>query len=374
MTRNFLLNDRQRLFWALQLGGWAAWGIVGKYLYTRTMLDEVAPNYGLYVAVITVIGLVISLGLRYLYRFLWRRPVWIQAVGFLGGSSVAGYAWMNARSKIFYGWIEKHKDVDAWLEKVGDAAELYERVSFLEGFGSGWTVMLVWSALYFAIKYYRIFQEVRESALRSSAMAHEAQLKMLRYQLNPHFLFNTLNAISTLILEQQIEPANRMVSKLSNFLRYSLDNDPMQKISLDQEMTALKLYLDIEKVRFEERLQLEIDIEDDARQALIPSLLLQPMIENAIKYGIARSDEGGHLRIAARVFAGELLIELSDDGPGVELVDGRIPDSKGVGLANTRERLQELYGSQHSFKLENTDPHGLTVNIRIPFETRKDSR
>jgi LytS/YehU family sensor histidine kinase len=165
-----------------------------------------------------------------------------------------------------------------------------------------------------------------------------------------------------------------MVSKLSNFLRYSLDNDPMQKISLDQEMTALKLYLDIEKVRFEERLQLDIDIEDDARQALIPSLLLQPMIENAIKYGIARSDEGGHLRIAARVFAGELLIELSDDGPGVELVDGRIPDSKGVGLANTRERLQELYGSQHSFKLENTDPHGLTVNIRIPFETRKDSR
>jgi two-component system LytT family sensor kinase len=374
MTRNFLLNDRQRLFWALQLGGWAAWGIVGKYLYTRTVLDEVAPNYGLYVAVITVIGLVISLGLRYLYRFLWRRPVWIQAVGFLGGSSVAGYAWMNARSKIFYGWIEKHKDVDAWLEKVGDAAELYERVSFLEGFGSGWTVMLVWSALYFAIKYYRIFQEVRESALRSSAMAHEAQLKMLRYQLNPHFLFNTLNAISTLILEQQIEPANRMVSKLSNFLRYSLDNDPMQKISLDQEMTALKLYLDIEKVRFEERLQLDIDIEDDARQALIPSLLLQPMIENAIKYGIARSDEGGHLRIAARVFAGELLIELSDDGPGVELVDGRIPDSKGVGLANTRERLQELYGSQHSFKLNNTDPHGLTVNIRIPFETRKDSR
>jgi two-component system LytT family sensor kinase len=374
MTRNFLLNDRQRLFWALQLGGWAAWGIVGKYLYTRTVLDEIAPNYGLYVAVITVIGLVISLGLRHLYRFLWRRPVWIQAVGFLGGSSLAGYAWMSARSKIFYGWIEKHKDVDAWLEKVGDAAELYERVSFLEGFGSGWTVMLVWSALYFAIKYYRIFQEVRESALRSSAMAHEAQLKMLRYQLNPHFLFNTLNAISTLILEQQIEPANRMVSKLSNFLRYSLDNDPMQKISLEQEITALKLYLDIEKVRFEERLQLEIDIEDDARQGLIPSLLLQPMIENAIKYGIAKSDEGGHLRIAARVFAGDLLIELSDDGPGVELVDGRIPDSKGVGLSNTRERLRELYGSQHSFKLKNTDPHGLTVNIRIPFETRKDSR
>jgi len=199
-------------------------------------------------------------------------------------------------------------------------------------------------------------------------MAHEAQLKMLRYQLNPHFLFNTLNAISTLILEQQTELANRMVTRLSSFLRYSLDNDPMQKISLQQELAALQLYLDIEKVRFEDHLNLHIDIPDEAQEAMIPSLLLQPLVENAIKYGIARSEEDGNLRIAARVFAGDLLIELSDDGPGVELVDGEIPDAKGVGLRNTRERLHELYGSQHSFRLSKTEPHGLTINIRIPFE------
>jgi len=202
-------------------------------------------------------------------------------------------------------------------------------------------------------------------------MAHEAQLKMLRYQLNPHFLFNTLNAISTLVLERNTELANRMVTKLSSFLRFSLDNDPLQKLTLEQELDAIGLYLDIEKVRFEERLNLERDIEPEALQAQIPSLLLQPLVENAIKYGIARSEEGGTLRIAARVFAGDLLLELSDDGPGVELVDGRIEGANGVGLRNTAERLRELYGDSHSFRLSNTEPHGLTIRIRIPFETRR---
>jgi two-component sensor histidine kinase len=364
-----LLNNQRRLFWVLHLGGWAAWGLIGKYGYTRAVLEETAPDYALYVAVISVIGMLISLVLRYLYRWLWVRPIWIQAFTFLGGSAAAGFLWMKLRSQIYYGWIESNKDMNAWMEKLGEAAEVYEKVSFAETFTSGWVPMLAWSTLYFSIKYYRVFQEIRESALKSAAMAHEAQLKMLRYQLNPHFLFNTLNAISTLVLEQQTDLANRMVTKLSSFLRFSLDNNPMQKITLQQELSALKLYLDIEKVRFEERLSLELDIDDRAESALIPSLLLQPLVENAIKYGIAQAEGGGHLRIAAKVFAGELLIELSDDGPGVKLVDGLIPDASGVGLRNTRERLHELYGAQHSFRLGHTDPHGLTVNIRIPYET-----
>jgi len=368
--RNWL-EDQRHLFWVLHLGGWAIWGLIGKYGLTLAMLDEVAPNYGYYVAVITVIAVVISLGLRWLYRCLWSRAIWLQAAAFLGGSFIAGYLWMSSRSFLYYNWIEQAKDMEAWAEKVGPTAmEMYEKVSFLEGYVSGWTVMLAWSALYFAFRYYHIFQEVRESALKSAAMAHEAQLKMLRYQLNPHFLFNTLNAISTLILEQQTELANRMVTRLSSFLRYSLDNDPMQKITLKQELAALQLYLDIEKVRFEDHLNLRIDVADEAQEAMIPSLLLQPLVENAIKYGIARSEEDGHLRIAARVFAGDLLLELSDDGPGVELVNGEISGAKGVGLRNTRERLRELYGSQHSLRLSNTEPHGLTISIRIPFEKR----
>jgi len=141
----------------------------------------------------------------------------------------------------------------------------------------------------------------------------------------------------------------------------------MQKITLEQELQALQLYLDIEKVRFEERLSLEVSIEETAKDALIPSLLLQPLIENAIKYGIARAEGGGRLKISARVFAGDLLMEVSDDGPGCELVNHSIPNAKGVGLRNTRERLAAIYGSEHSIRLSQTDPHGLTICIRIPF-------
>jgi LytS/YehU family sensor histidine kinase len=312
--------------------------------------------------------MIITLPLRYLYRFLWSRAIWIQAIGFLGGTAVVGYIWIKLRGFIFYGWIEKAKDMEAWAEEMGEAAaEIYSKMVFSEVYFDSFTIILAWSTLYFAIKSYRVFQDVRESALKSAAMAHEAQLKMLRYQLNPHFLFNTLNAISTLILEQNTELANRMVTKLSSFLRYSLDNDPMQKITLQQELQALQLYLDIEKVRFEERLSLQIDVEEEAKNALIPSLLLQPLIENAIKYGIARAEGGGHLKISAKVFAGDLLMEVSDDGPGCELVNNSIPGAKGVGLRNTRERLAALYGTEHSIRLSQTDPHGLTICIRIPF-------
>ncbi len=368
IIRNLVKNQR-RLFWVLHLGGWLVWGLIIKYAYTRAVMDGTAPNYLLYVMIITVIGILITLGLRMVYRYLWNRPAWIQVVGFIAACASGGYIWSQSRSFIYTGWFKSSEKMEAWKEELGHAAELYEKLSFMEVYTSGFTIMAAWSVLYFAIKYYQIFQEVQKSALKSAAMAHEAQLKMLRYQLNPHFLFNTLNAISTLILEQQTELANRMVTKLSSFLRYSLDNDPMQKITLEQELAALKLYLDIEKVRFEERLNLELDIEQQAAGALIPSLLLQPLVENAIKYGIARSEEGGRLRIAARVFAGDLLLEVSDDGPGVELVDGQIPDANGVGLRNTRERLEELYGSHHSFRLSETEPHGLTIRMRIPHET-----
>lgn len=364
-----VLKNRPNLFWALHLGGWGLWGTL-RYLYVVTLLDDVVPHYALYMTGITVIAILMTLVLRYVYRFLWNRAIWIQAIGLVGGSALTGYLWYKIRGFIYMGWIAGTKETEAWSEKAGEMAELYWRVSFFESNYAPISLILAWSAIYFAIKSYRVFQEVRESALKSAAMAHEAQLKMLRYQLNPHFLFNTLNAISTLILEKNTELANLMVTRLASFLRYSLDNDPMQKITLQQELKALNLYLDIEKVRFEERLSLEFNIEERANEALIPSLLLQPLIENAIKYGIARAEGGGHLSISAKVFAGDLLIELSDDGPGCELIDGHIPESKGVGLSNTRERLATIYGSEHSLKLSQTEPHGLTICIRIPFSTK----
>ncbi len=370
MSSLFPSISQKRQFWVLHLSGWFAWGAF-KFLYTQAVLKDLPPKYFFYVAVITLVAMTISLVLRQIYHALWEKSVQIRALAFIGGSSAAGYAWLQSRVYIYSNWIKTADYNEDWMEKIGELAELSGDVAYAQTFSSSLTVMLAWSVAYFSLKYHRVFQEYRESALKSDAMAHEAQLKMLRYQLNPHFLFNTLNAISTLILEQQIELANRMVTKLSSFLRYSLDNDPMLKITLAQELKTLKLYLDIEKVRFEERLGLKLDIEKDAERALIPSRLLQPLVENAIKYAIARSEDGGTLFIAARVFAGDLLLEVSDNGPGVELVNGDIPGATGVGLRNTRERLQALYGKHHSFHLEHAEPSGLSIHIRIPFETQQ---
>ena len=229
-------------------------------------------------------------------------------------------------------------------------------------------IILSWSGLYFGIKYYQMLQKERRNVLHANTMAHQAQLKMLRYQLNPHFLFNTLNAISTLILVDENKTANAMVSKLSEFLRYSLDKDPMKRVTLENEIHALELYLDIEKVRFEERLQVNFNIAQDCQLALVPSMILQPLAENAVKYAIAVQEEGGTITISVSRFANDLLIELADNGPGAEIKNGNLYREKGVGLVNTRERLQTLYGDNFSLVVSNNRPSGVKVNIRMPYE------
>ena len=159
------------------------------------------------------------------------------------------------------------------------------------------------------------------------------------------------------------------MTRLSDFLRYTLDNDPMSRVTLGSELAALDLYLEIEKVRFGDRLVIEKDIDPRAARALVPSLVLQPLIENAIKYAISPSEEGGTLRVAACVQHDTLILSLSDTGPGLGNGD-KGQKSCGVGLKNTRERLQQLYGERQAFTLGPNEPSGLVVTINIPFEER----
>jgi LytS/YehU family sensor histidine kinase len=208
--------------------------------------------------------------------------------------------------------------------------------------------------------------------LKAVALAQQAQLKMLRYQLNPHFLFNTLNAISTLILDNQNRMANHAVTRLSEFLRYTLDQDPMKKVTLRQEIEALDLYLGTERLRFGERLHLEYAIEEPALEALVPSLLLQPLLENALKYAVSSREQGGLVRIEGRTREGLLELAVIDDGPGLR--DSHAPgERRGVGLRNTRERLAVLYGENCRFAILNSRP-GLRVEMALPLETAADSQ
>lgn len=357
-----LLQDKRYLFWALQFAGWTAWGVS---FYLGVLFWGKLPNdYLIYLPVVSTIGMVLTLPLRALYRYMWEMSAIRRLVAVVFASYLAGCVWMASRSWVFYNMFPERRK-----PKYEDYDGIEKLMAYFDGATTASWVILVWSGLYFGIKYYMLLQEERQRGLKALSMAHEAQLKMLRYQLNPHFLFNTLNAISTLILDKDTQLANTMVTRLSRFLRYSLDNDPMQKVTVDEEVEALRLYLDIEKVRFDERLKLKFDIDSDAKTALMPSLLLQPLVENAIKYAIAQAVNGGTIAIEAKTFGNDLLLAVIDDGPGIDsLHNPQSRSSSGVGLGNCRERLQELYGSEQSFRLSHTDPHGLTINIRIPLE------
>lgn len=353
-----VIDDKRRFFWLLQLGGWSSWAAT---FYLGILVWGRPPeDYFVYLPLVAGIGMLLTLPLRWVYRITWERGIGTRAFTVVGASYCAGVAWILCRSVLF---AYVFPDELATFRERGDA----NLAGYFESSLSAVWVMLVWSALYFGIKYYLLSQEEKQRYLKANAMAHEAQLKMLRYQLNPHFLFNTLNAISTLILDQDTQLANAMVTKLSRFLRYSLDNDPMQQVTVAEEVESLKLYLDIEKVRFAERLTLHFAIDAGAQDALMPSLLLQPLVENSIKYAVSQSIQGGSIAVSASTDGGKLQLTVADDGPGLDLRQGRLPKGGGVGLANTRERLSELYGSEQSFRLSTTEPHGLTITIALPL-------
>jgi len=237
-------------------------------------------------------------------------------------------------------------------------------------------------ALYYGNKYYHQAQleyekgqaataVVRDEQLKrlsAEAEAKNAQLGMLQYQLNPHFLFNTLNSISALVKFNENEKAQRMITQLGHFLRYSLDNDPAIKISLEQEIEALMLYLEIEKTRFGEHLILEFDVTEEAKRASVPSLLLQPLVENSVKYAIAVNENGGTIKLNAMVDERELQIELTDTGPGASSNQPAPKSGRRVGLHNTLQRLKTLYDDAYLFDINLHPSGGLKINIRIPFD------
>ncbi|MEL6366301.1 MAG: histidine kinase, partial [Pseudomonadota bacterium] len=230
-------------------------------------------------------------------------------------------------------------------------------------------LLLSWSGFYYGINYYLTLRAQTEAALQAARLADQAQLTMLRYQLNPHFLFNTLNAISTLVMDKDAETANKMLSRLSSFLRYSLSNDPLQRAPLKDELRALRLYLEIEKVRFGDRLQVVEDIQPEAETALVPSLLLQPAIENAIKYAVAPSEDGGTIILKARCLGETLELSVCDDGPGLPAdPETAIAQGAGVGLVNMRERLKHRYGGDQTFEVRNREEGGVCVALTLPCD------
>ena len=360
----FFANKNQA-FWRLQVLGWSGAMLLRAM---SSLANAQSPSFLVLLLIATLTGFSISLLLSVVYRqLITQRPL---------------VTW-GATALVLPFAVALNAFIDAWLislyrsESDGNFAQLFVGVFYLD-----FTLLGAWTALYYAVNFFLQIEEQNDQLLRLENQATSAQLAMLRYQLNPHFLFNTLNSISTLVLLKQTEPANAMLTRLSSFLRYTLINEPGGRVTVAQEVDTLKLYLDIERMRFEDRLRTKFHIDPLTESGLLPSLLLQPLVENAIKYAVSPQESGAEITITTQLVGQNLRITVSDTGPGLQSgstsnrlsgvsFDGGEPVSTGVGLANIRDRLAQAYGDRHRFETLEPTEGGFAVVIEIPLERRE---
>ncbi len=226
-------------------------------------------------------------------------------------------------------------------------------------------VLFMWCSLYFSIKHWNSSSQERERLLRAEAEVREARLQALRYQLNPHFLFNSLNAVSTLVLDGEASAATKMLSQIGDFLRTSLTNQAGLEAPLSQEMAFTEQYIAIEKTRLGERLEVKSTISPDTLDAMVPGMLLQPLVENAVRHGVACVAEGGKVSIESGIHEGRLRLIVSNSG--CQASAKHREGENGIGKRNISERLQTLYGNDHQFRLEWPECGGCVVTVELPI-------
>lgn len=334
-------------FWQLQLLGWVSF-------YAWTLLGSIPDLVRRSVAFrenTVIVGLLFlaTWALRPVCRWLLRRyPSWFAFEWRAFCASVA----LGAAAALAFGVTETGIHNLDPVDLAGNSA----RFPFL---------LFSWCSLYFSIKHWNSSSQERERLLRAEAEVREARLQALRYQLNPHFLFNSLNAVSTLVLDGEASAATKMLSQIGDFLRTCLNNQAALEAPLSQEMAFTEQYIAIEKTRLGERLQVTSTISPDTLDAMVPGMLLQPLVENAVRHGVACLAEGGRIAIESGLHDGRLRIVVRNSGyrgPGKQ-GEGE----NGIGRRNISERLQTLYGSDHRFWLEWPEAGGCVVTVELPI-------
>lgn len=363
-----LVHDDGALFWLLQVLGWIGISLL-TYLSLSVPYDQYELSYLAHNVSQSALGFALSVPLRYLYRAVWHWHIHVRLIMVLGAAIAFALVWSVLRLMMF---IAMTGAGDLWSD-----------------FG-GWLfpslfVFFTWAALYHGIKYYQFLQREQEVAVRAEsaqrqealkrikaeAEAKEAQMQLLRYQLNPHFLFNTLNSVSALVTTGRSDDANRMLLNLSTFLRFTLENEGVSMTTLREELAALQLYLDIERARFSDRLELILNIAPDAYECVVPSLLLQPLVENAVKYAISKSESGGTIQISASLNGSTLMLSVEDSGADLVMESDHEQrpwpaTGTGLGLQNIHDRLETVFGSDAYCRPEPSPLGGLRVEIGVP--------
>ncbi len=343
---------RLRSFWQIQIIGWCCFYLfdllesIHDFLTKRVHIDEEAV------------------------------PIFFM---FLGSCALRPYCrWLRRQSQ---SWIafELKAAAAAMVTAipVSCAACLVLRISYPVPWHA-WVAVLMWSffilfmwcSLYFSIKQWQQSSEEKERLLRAESEVREARLLALRYQLNPHFLFNSLNAVSTLILDGNAPAATRMLAQIGDLLRSSLDSEVTAEVALAQELVFTEGYLAIEQTRLGERLKVDMIIPMETRDALVPSMLLQPLVENAVRYGVAPLVDGGWITVKSALHANRLRIVIGNSGRRGEGEQEK--NGNGIGLGNTANRLKTLYGTDYEFTLGWPDAGGCEVVLEMPLRRARN--
>jgi two-component system, LytTR family, sensor kinase len=348
------------LFWPLQSVGWLLYGLMSLgYVLAR----ESAPQAVFDVVVLVVTGYALTLVYRQLFR-RWRHR-YIEPLGLAARVLAVTVAsiplWYESQVLITRIAYSVRPSLVRSLPSYGAIP--------LTIWGYWGIVLLTWSLLYFSINGWSTLERERRRAAQAESLAQSARLRALQAQLQPHFLFNTLNSISALVVDGRLDAAVSMISRLSDFLRISLQTVDTPQIPVASEMAFIRHYLDIQKIRFGDRLTFRLDVAPDASLALVPTLLLQPLVENAVQHGILPHRKGGSVSITIRTDARTLELRIEDDGPGFETTP--MPPF-GIGLSNTANRLDELYGDGAKLVVGRGSVSGVVVSIELPLILVRD--
>ena len=341
-------------FWPLQLMGW------GLYVSINVLCSLPwwrRVDYDAFRGAFLISGFLSSFPMYWLCHFLWKRKVDLRVaagvcmlvafpLGMLCAASSFESALFFSRVRPPFRWID-----------------------IITATPSGWYALMSWVAFYFGIKHYLALEEKHRQLIETEILAKDAELRALRYQLQPHFLFNTMNAISTLVLNDQPHAATEMIGKLAHLLRNTLDAPEIHQIPLADELAVTEEYLAIEAIRFGDRLTVRWDVDDALTDALVPRLILQPLVENAVRHGIARRPSGGFILVRTQRKGERLSVLIENEAPeesAAILLDG-VARPGGIGLQNVRQRLEQMYGPESAMHTSINAQGNYEVSFTLPI-------
>ncbi|WP_460577998.1 sensor histidine kinase [Hymenobacter coalescens] len=349
---------RMRQYWRLQLLGWGLYGVFGVAVYAMF-----SRSFSLSIVLIQVVVAATLVGISHGLRYLIRRFDWVQM-------PLLSVLWRLLLTNLLLSVLSQ---VVIWAVILLLIVPLLQPNGKPQGWGEflGYTlnvnfVLWLWAAVYFGLQYLRRYRQAEVDKWKLAAAVREAEMQTLKAQINPHFLFNGLNNIRALIGEDP-ERARTMLSHLSELLRYAIQLNRTEQVPLHRELAVVRDYLQLESLQLEERMQYSLDVPDECLAVPVPPMLVQVLVENAIKHGLASLPDGGVLRVQARCSAGFLLLTVQNTGQLAPKALPQRPDGTGTGLRNAAERLRLLFGERAELRLEQTEPDVVTALVRLPL-------